>query len=290
MFTIDEVQTKYKVYELRDESGSSWIKVAPERGGIITEFGVHGDNVLFMDEATFNDPATNVRGGIPVLFPICGQLANDQYQWNGKKYKIKPHGFARNLPWKVIRPENQEQAAITIELTQNETTREMYPFDFLLRFTYRLKGNQLTIDQEYHNHSDVMMPIYAGFHPYFKVGKKQNLVYESDGTIYLDYADLKIKPFSQTIDLSRVSIAKLILNQAKNKIVLHDPTLKHKISLTYSKEFKYPLLWTTEGKDFMCVEPFMAKMNALNTHEDLTLIKPGGVIRIGLTITVDPLP
>jgi galactose mutarotase-like enzyme len=287
MFNIQEHQEKFKIYDLQDQTAGSRIRVAPERGGIIIGFSVKDHEYLYLDEATFNDPATNVRGGIPILFPICGQLENDQYQWNGKQYKMKAHGFARTQPWEVIETDTQGKAAIKLKFTSNEQTKTIYPIDFELRFTYSLKGNQLTIDQEYCNHSDVMMPIYAGFHPYFKVGDKSQIYYDTDGTVYLDYADKKMKPFSRNIDLTHVSVARLILNQSKNGISFQDNSIQQKITLNYSKEFKYPLLWSTEGKDFLCVEPFMAKMDALNTHEDLYLLKPHGVLNTFVTITAD---
>lgn len=279
MFNIHEYQEKFKMYELRDENAHSWVKVAPERGGIISGFGIGNQDLLYLDEGTFQDTAASVRGGIPILFPICGQLENDQYQLNGKQYKMKPHGFARNFPWEVIGTDQNEKASITIKLTGNEQTKNLYPFDFELVFTYILKANELRIDQEYHNNSEVMMPIYSGFHPYFKVGDKSKIEYDIDGTIYFDYDDKKIKPFSKNYDMTNVSIAKLIIDQAKKELSFHDHTLKRKIILSYGKEFKYPLLWSTPGKDFLCVEPFMAKMNALNTHEDLQWIKPQGTLK-----------
>lgn len=285
MFTIQEYQEKFHFFTLRDEEAQSWIKVVPERGGIITEFGVKDHNFLYMDEGTLYDTATNVRGGIPILFPICGQLENDQYQWNGKQYKIKPHGFARNHPWEVVGSDTNGKASIKLKFTGNEQTRCIYPFDFELVFTYTLKGNQLRIDQEYHNCSETMMPMYAGFHPYFSAGDKSQIVYETDGTILWDYEDKKIKPFHKNYDMSNVSVAKLILDQTQSSLSFHDQTLRHKIRLNYSKEFRYPLLWSSVGKDFLCVEPFMAKMNAMNTYEDLQLIKPNGVLGTYLTIS-----
>jgi galactose mutarotase-like enzyme len=289
MFTIKEEQNQFKTYELRDEKAQSWFKVAPERGGIIYSFGVKGEELLYLEEATFNDRTTSVRGGIPILFPICGQLEGDQYRWNSREYKMKPHGFARNLPWEVIRTDSNDKASITIRLLSNEQTRAQFPLDFELRFTYTLKGNQLVIDQEYINLSEFAMPVYAGFHPYFKVGDKSKLIYHTNSTLYLDYADKSIKPFGRSFDMSDVSVARLLLNHTNNEILFEDPALKHKISYKYSKEFKYFLFWSLVGKDFLCVEPFMAKMNALNSNEDLYHISPKGTLRLSWTISGDIL-
>ena len=78
------------------------MKAAPERGGIIIGYGVEGTELLYLNNETFQDEEANVRGGIPILFPISGQLENGEYEWEGISYTMKNHGFARNMPWEVI--------------------------------------------------------------------------------------------------------------------------------------------------------------------------------------------
>ena len=41
-------------------------------GGIVTRFAAFGRELLYLDRKTFADPAANVRGGNPVLFPSPG--------------------------------------------------------------------------------------------------------------------------------------------------------------------------------------------------------------------------
>ena len=40
-------------------------------------------------------------GRSPVLFPIVGALINGEYIFNGKKYQLPRHGFARNRIFEV---------------------------------------------------------------------------------------------------------------------------------------------------------------------------------------------
>ncbi len=58
-------------------------------------------------------------------------------------------------------------ASLTLELNSNEATRQVYPFDFQLIFTYQLQGNSLKIHQKVINLSPEKMPFSIGFHPYF---------------------------------------------------------------------------------------------------------------------------
>lgn len=275
------------VYELIDSENTSWLKVVPERGGIIIGFGVEGDEVLFLNKDTLYDTEKNIRGGIPILFPISGQLENGEYEWNGHVYQMKNHGVARNQPWEVIKTKTEEkQASITLGFKSNEETRRSYPFDFEVIFTYTLAKNQLTIDQQYKNHSDSDMPIYAGFHPYFKTTSK-DLNYETDAKTYLDYNDMKINEIHGSLDLTNEKESFVLLDAIKNEISFELPDLKKTISLTYGNEFKYIVLWTEKDQEFVCVEPWMAKTNELNQKEELVLIQPSEALKTTVNLSVE---
>jgi galactose mutarotase-like enzyme len=36
------------------------------------------------------------------------------------------------------------------------------------------------------------------------------------------------------------------------------------------------VVWTVQGKDYVCLEPWTAPANALNTGESLIFLEPGG--------------
>ena len=122
VFTVEEYTDHLHIYELSDDSyPSGVIKVAPE------------------------------RGGIPILFHLCVALADGEYRLAGKVYQMKDHGFARNLPWRITAADTNGRAALSLQLNSDAGTREVYPYDFEVRFTCVLRSNQLTIEQEYRN-------------------------------------------------------------------------------------------------------------------------------------------
>jgi len=53
---------------------NNYIKFCPERGGVITNWVSDGNEILYFDETRFMDKTKSIRGGIPILFPICGKL------------------------------------------------------------------------------------------------------------------------------------------------------------------------------------------------------------------------
>ena len=72
------------------EHGEVLAEVAPARGALVTRLRVGDREVLYLDRATLDDPSKNVRGGVPLLFPFAGKLADDTLTLTGTK--MKQHG------------------------------------------------------------------------------------------------------------------------------------------------------------------------------------------------------
>src|SRR5688572_28318673 len=117
---IDRTQPATDAYATSMElsSGRARAVIAPERGALVKSWIVNGRELLYLDDATFNDPTKNVRGGNPVLFPSPGKLEGDRYP----RGEMKQHGFARNLPWRVAGEDR-------LVLEANDITRAQYPWD-----------------------------------------------------------------------------------------------------------------------------------------------------------------
>ncbi|MGV3466554.1 MAG: aldose epimerase [Heyndrickxia sp.] len=285
MYTIQqEMDEGLKIYVLRNED--SYIKLVPERGGIITEFGLNQTEVLYLNRETLLDREANIRGGIPILFPISGQLHNGEYELNGKTYKMKNHGFARNMPWEVVDIATEGELSITLRLVSNEETRNSYPYDFEVLYKYILNKNTLIIEQQYKNLSSEDMPFYAGFHPYFKTSQKSfSLV--SDAKTYLDYNNNQEKPYTGIIDLTDKKESLLLLDPVEPKVQFELQEVNKKVTLEYGKEFKYVVCWTEQGKEFVCVEPWMAKTFEMNQKEELVYLKPDELLSTFFQIKVE---
>lgn len=78
----------------------------------------------------------------PILFPICSGLKNDEYYYNGKKYTLYKHDFARK---KVFDVEELNDNKVIFLLRSDDETRKCYPFDFELRLVYELIGKVLKV-------------------------------------------------------------------------------------------------------------------------------------------------
>lgn len=267
-------EEKYQTYILSDEDQQTRLEIVPQRGGVVTSWRIQGQEIFYMDWERFQDPEKSVRGGIPILFPICGNLPDDRYVQEGKEYSLKRHGFARDLPWEVTARETEKDAALTIVLKSNEETRSVYPFDFEVTFTYRLKGNTLTLDQTYRNNSSQPMPFSTGLHPYFWVGEKDQIKLDIPASQYKDNVNQEICSYEGKFDLSQPEIDAQLRPLSRQETTLGLPQRGFDIKLTFSPEYSTVVFWTLQDKDFACLEPWTAPRNALNTGEDLLVIPP----------------
>ncbi|MWC27810.1 aldose epimerase family protein [Paenibacillus sp. MMS18-CY102] len=285
-YAVRTYHEHYTMIELSEASTSSSVTLCPERGGIAISCKLNDLELFYLDESTFIDPNANIRGGNPILFPICGQLENAEYNWNGTTYPMRNHGVARTSAWEVVSQSDEEQASVTLRLASNATTLQSYPFDFELLFTYTLKDGQLLLDQQYRNNGSETMPMYAGFHPYFNTETK-NIAYETDATVYLDYNDMAEKPFEGSLDLSGMVESVTLLDPVKPTIAF--PVAGGRtVRLSYSDNFRYVVLWSVDGKPFFCVEPWMAKTTELNVQQELVMVEPSKTVHASLTIALDP--
>ena len=288
MCAIAIEQKQYKTYILTSPKAESRLEVVPERGAIITHWTLQDREILYLDSSRFADSSLSVRGGIPILFPICGNLPNNTYTHKGQQYQLKQHGFARDLPWKVgeSAETSDNLVSLTLILDSNDQTRAVYPFDFQLAFTYQLVDNTLEIRQRYTNHATEPMPFSSGFHPYFFTSDKTQLEFEIPASEYLDQISKEVHAFSGSFDFSRDELDLAFRQIAECSATVTDKGRGFKIALSYSDLYSTLVFWTVKGKEYYCLEPWSAPRNALNTGENLTELAPGASFEASVKLDV----
>ncbi|MBE9011260.1 aldose epimerase [Pseudanabaenaceae cyanobacterium LEGE 13415] len=287
MFSIERRRLQFDTYVLVDRASNSKLEIVPDRGGIITSWQVQGRELLYMDTARFADPTLSVRGGIPILFPICGNLPDNTYTYKEQSYSLKQHGFARDLPWEVVEQKTDGELSFTIGLSSNAQTLEQYPFQFRLEFTYALNGQTLSIEQKITNLSDEPMPFSIGFHPYFLALEKHQLRFEIPATEALDQRTQARYPFFNTFDFAQDEIDWAFLEVSRQVSNVTDLSRHTRITLTAADEFPILVFWTLKGKDFYCLEPWSAPRNAMNTGDRILSIEPGATMNTIVSLSVE---
>ena len=286
MFTVTECNGAIATVELVDPESQSRAVLAPSRGGLMTRLTLGGRELLFLDEATFFDLKSNVRGGCPVLFPSPGKLAGDAWARDGRAGSMKQHGFARNLAWEVTRRGTDGSASVTLSLTSSDATRSQYPWDFAVEFTYALSGAALRIEQRFTNKSASPMPFGAGFHPYFFVpdAEKAGARVVTDATRAFDNATKQEITLGAGIDLTREQVDLHLWDHGRPSAELTRPGAPA-VRLEGSPELTHWVVWTLKGRDFVCLEPWTCPGNALNSGDRLLVLDPGESRTLSLEIT-----
>ncbi|HEY1957284.1 MAG TPA: galactose mutarotase [Polyangiaceae bacterium] len=255
--------------------GRSRAEISAERGGMVTRFSVAGREVLYLDEETLADPTKNVRGGVPVLFPSPGPLA-------GGRFAMKQHGFARNLPWRVVASDSK---SVALALSDDEVTRAQYPWRFALEYRYSVAEGTLRIDQTIENRDDSPMPYAAGFHPYFFVREadKSRACIPTGATRAWDNV-AKREIALDGIDLTLPEVDLHLIDHGKSEATLELGDAR--VVVRGSDAYRRWVVWTLRGKDFVCLEPWTAPANALNTGEGLRVVAPGARDELFVEITI----
>ncbi|MBL1210645.1 aldose epimerase [Geminocystis sp. GBBB08] len=286
MFNIALKQEDYLTYILKDLETNSRLEIVPEKGGIVIDWTIQGQKILYLDQERFKNPQLSVRGGIPILFPICGNLPDNIFHYQNQQYILKQHGFARDLPWEVISQSTDTSAKLVLALKSNAETLKVYPFEFELKFTYKLEGNKLTIEQLYENKSGEKMPFSVGFHPYFYCNDKSKLKLEIPAVEYTNKSGDKTYPFYGELDYSEeeIDIAFTTINAQKTSFL--DGKRNLKVDISYSNLFSTLVLWTLKDKDFICVEPWSSPRNSINTGEQLNYLNPQEIYEAKITIEI----
>lgn len=285
--------------------------LAPELGGWLLRYArpvpKHGlVEALHFDPAVVDRYPRGMYAGNPVLFPL---VVNNRvgerehcYEWNGRVFEMPQHGFARRVKWTVAA---QDAASVTMELTDNETTRADYPFNFRQRLTYRLANGRIHWEQVVENLSPEPMPFSTGFHPYFQVP----LTAKSErGACFVEIPDAKrlrpvganerftAEPFpSQNWSVAQDVAGTMFLSDLKKpELVLVDPVSELEVTLNWADapQHRFVALWAkTTEEPFYCLEPWTALPNSFTRVKDheLIVLEPQRTLRAAMWMEVRPM-
>jgi galactose mutarotase-like enzyme len=249
-------------------AGGASAAIVPRRGALITQWRAAGRDRLYLDESTLSDLAKNVRGGVPLLFPSPGKLADGRFTRDGKAGVMKQHGFARDVPWTVTA---QTDSSLSLSLISSEETRAMFPWDFVLTLRVTLSELSLRLDLRVENTGTSSMPFGFGIHPYFPVRDKATATITTAATRAFDNTTGQVVPFEGFHLASGETDLHLLDHGSTGSILAADGD---KLSIRTSPEFTRWVVWTLPDKGFVCLEPWTSPGNALNTGEGLIDLPP----------------
>jgi len=226
-------------------AGDVTAEVVPARGAIVAALRVGSTDVLYLDRATLDDPAKNVRGGIPLLFPFAGKLVDETFALTGTK--MKQHGFGRNRAWTVA---ERTTSSVRMTLSADAETRAQWPYEFVAEQTVLVLPRGLQIELAIAA-GDQPLPVSPGWHPYFATTDKTAVRGDVAG---FDPGKLAA---DQEFDFGTAAPQ---LGRARFTI----PGLGE-LRMAFSPELRHLQFWSQPGKPFICLEPFHGPAGTVNT-------------------------
>ena len=219
----------------------------------------------------------------PILFPIVGRLKDDEYFYQGNKYNMTQHGFARDCEFELIK---EDETYLKFRLQHSEKSLEIYPFFFDLNLSYELVENKLIISYEVKNKTDDEMLFSIGAHPAFNWPldneEKNDCYFEfedikstkryflNDKGLVYDNADLEIKDNKIPLSEELFKDDALVFNDLSIKTVSFKNTKNtNHIRLDFEK-FPYLGLWSKpSGAPFLCIEPWYGVADSFDSSKNL---------------------
>ena len=211
----------------------------------------------------------------PVLFPNVGRHFGNHYRTGGSEYPSKQHGFARDTDFICV---DSTPNSVTHQIKSDDSTKETYPFDFMLRIKHILNGRRLTISWKVENNSEGPMYFAIGAHPAFNVpilpGTRQSdyrLTFDGQESLTYFLLDpqtgtaLPDKTHTLVLENGSCPISEHMFDHdalvfdnqiTRAGITLPDGTPYVEIRCAGFPNFG---IWAAPGAPFVCLEPWMGR-------------------------------
>lgn len=221
------------------------------------------------------------------LFPVCGRLTGGYYIYNGKKYEMGSHGFARGKEWEVIL---QKTDSLTLQLKPDEETLAQYPFRFVLEMTYALAEESLSVTTIVRNEDDTVMPFAVGGHPGFNVPLTDGDLFENYSLIFdepcqPEWLDTTPDTCAFTGKIKELPLVEdqrlplrhqlfdgdaIFLRNTARGVTLVSELSNRQVHLAFP-DSPYLGIWHTPKTEapFVCIEPWVASPSPVGKPEDI---------------------
>ena len=244
----------------------------------------------------------------PVMFPVNVRFKDNRFSYKGDSYEIPKMGMAVYSDFEVEK--SRDGKSVVFLLRSNEETQKRYPFDFVFKVIYRLKGNRLANEFVIENEGGETMFFATGGHPGF------NCPFV-DGR---DRSDYQIS-FSKKLSVKRSEIVDSLIQATEvpflnneDSFTLDDSRIPdggmfqkdmkaRKISIGRTGEVPYLTLdlgdfpnvnlWSPPGMPFVCIEPMVSHHDLQDSPMDideksyLISLEPGKTKRYAFSVIVN---
>ena len=288
---------------LDSPDGTLTATIAPGRGGEMVSLRLHagkdGRELLYRG-GNFCE-ADGFDGKAPVLWPATGrtylpdtpgQKQQRGWLWEGKVYDMPVHGFARDLPWRVVAQKRDgAEASVTLEVVDTPETRKRYPFGFAFQLRYVLRGSAVSVQHRIRaaKNNRGAMPFSLGNHIAFVLPSSgATLTTSATRRLLLDG---QARPTGRSEAIGPLETASLAAFSTGPAVPLAGYGARPTARLDFADGLSIAVehggstppagdpvgfnMWGDLQKGFFSPEPWWGKQNALTTGDGVVRLEPG---------------
>lgn len=274
------------VAQVRNTHGTATI--ALQGAHVMTWAPLGEEPVIWLSPAAKLAPGKSIRGGVPICWPWFGPHATEP--------KFPGHGFARTVPWEILKTETLADGAtrLTFQLVESDATRAQWPHPSSVTCQITV-GKTLEIDLVTRNTGQTPITIGDALHTYFQVSDiRQVTIRGLEGCPYLDKVEDGQRKQQQGPVIISAETDRIYLDSSADCLI-DDPGLKRRIRIA-KRGSRTTVVWNpwTEkaakmgdfGDDgylhMLCVE-------SANCADDVVSLPPQGEHHLWVRYSVERL-
>ncbi|MHB9038182.1 MAG: aldose epimerase family protein [Armatimonadota bacterium] len=267
-------------YELSD--GTS-CEISPDWGCNLFSWTVDGKELMYCPD-DYPEAAWKITGGgNPILFPSVGRTwdfsTGEPVQGiyrihpSDKTWFMPSHGIIYNCKFeKIDETREPDRISVAYELQISEKVKaDNYPFDIGLVQRFTLTHDAIELEATITNNDDSPAPAAFGYHPYFRISNSQREGVEvrlpvtkflktTEDTVLLTGES---EDADGMIDLQPdLYYDHTFTGATGTRMSLIDSEAGHTIHVDYDKKFELFLVYSPDGSDFVCIEPWTRGLGA----------------------------
>jgi len=286
------------------KNGNLTAAASTQGGELISLKNADGQEYLWQGDPNYW-PGRN-----PNLFPIVGALKGGIINIGGRSYQMNRHGFARQSEFSIVA---QGDDHVTFQLSENESTLQVFPFCFHFRVRHQLLRDGFSTQFEVTNPGETVLPFCVGAHTAFNCplnsGERfadYRLVFdqpEDADALFPDPSGClnreNREPVLRGTDTIRLDhgiyerVDTLVFEGLNSGSVSLLNEEGHGVCMDFS-QFPMIAFWTNGGKKapYICLEPwhgcaaFVDETGDFRDKHHCILLQPGETKTLSFTVTI----
>lgn len=278
-------------------------------GGLLNAFTIKEEDAILNCIDGFSntvDAQQTITDGFKStkLSPFVCRMQQGSYVWRENKLQTDKfflgkhtiHGLIYDLPYKIEASGATSENAFVV-LAAKHLHSNGYPFTYVIKIAYTLKGNTLTIVTTITNESTEIIPIADGWHPYFTLGTTiDNCTLTLNTNTQLVF-DEELIPTGATIPDTRFEKPRLLsnifldncfaLNATNTAAILANK--EYRLTINAEENYPYVQVYTPPHRNSIAIENLSAAPDCFNNKIGLKQLAPKESIHFSASYSLEIL-